>query len=674
MGVGEARICVYLSWRLSPAHLRVVLARYVDVAKAFLGGLRGYSLTWNQLNNPNGRLTQEAHNCHYLLVVLSQMIKERGRLNYRSVHAACCAFNVPTHHLVTMLPEKHYDFVGEVAIRYTWPSGPMRTTNVKTRKTTSTVRNSSTDEVHQYAFSEHRRFELQQNYLERNAWCRYNHEIFCLARYVTRDFTRKIMVDSIEHHRTVTQIQRNRFGDTYRRVRKLLDEVFGAVYIHNVLSDGLTAAVYTLYLILHGLDQYCTPFAYRFKSIGTNNKKQQIIDVQSVSRKLDWYLTGRHQPELLPLNNIQQYPSLDLRSGTIIYPDLELVIHGNIQVTHLTMYSKMRMLHKTMGKSLVHTVMKKKTMSCSSYKTVPADSVLVTSNKLNCNIHGSDTPMVITLIIIGLYNNICGFDDLTTYTTSHSRASTHSYQNGVLNIHTYRKNAMKSYPVTCSKIPHFPALKMQGKCLLHRESVLLNLNNKGAVDKTIRDIYKMIRSSSEVDAKMSSELFHFELVAKEMIDNHVIGMYKIASLLGMSDVQKYITTKETLLTDRLLIGCNPKSNKSEFADKSKFDSETRWKSSKKIKLMDSTKDRKSFLKYLNSEFADMAIDYTNATSRGRWSFIDRINHTSDAVFYSPLTRQIIDRLTVSYDEQKYPDFHRMMQIMTDHLTTECGSV
>ncbi|KAK3773244.1 hypothetical protein RRG08_012369 [Elysia crispata] len=101
---------------------------------------------------------------------------------------------------------------------------------------------------------------------------------------------------------------------------------------------------------------------------------------------------------------------------------------------------------------LVHTVMKKKTMSCSSYKTVPADSVLVTSKKLNCKIHGSDTPMVITLIIIGLYNNICGFDDLTTYTTSHSRASTHSYQNGVLNIHTYRKNAMKSYPATCSKI------------------------------------------------------------------------------------------------------------------------------------------------------------------------------------------------------------------------------
>ncbi|KAK3744807.1 hypothetical protein RRG08_042191 [Elysia crispata] len=179
--------------------------------------------------------------------------------------------------------------------------------------------------------------------------------------------------------------------------------------------------------------------------------------------------------------------------------------------------------------------MKKKTMSCSSYKTVPADSVLVTSNKLNCKIHGSDTPMVITLIItIGLYNNICGFDDLTTYTTSHSRASTHSYQNGVLNIHTYRKNAMKSYPATCSKIPHFPALKMQCKCLLHRESVLLNLNNKGAVDKTIRDIYKMIRSSSEVDAKMSSELFHFELVAKEMIGNHVMGMYKIASLLGMT--------------------------------------------------------------------------------------------------------------------------------------------
>ncbi|KAK3744800.1 hypothetical protein RRG08_042184 [Elysia crispata] len=180
--------------------------------------------------------------------------------------------------------------------------------------------------MHQYAFS-----ELHQNYLERTAWCRYNPEIFCLARYVTRDFTRKIMVDSIEHHRTVTQIQRNRFGDTYRRVRKLLDEVFGAVYIHNVLGDGLTAAVYTLYLILHGLDQYCTPFAYRFESIGTNNKDQQIIDVQSVSRKLDWYLTGRHQPELLPPNNIQQYPSLDLRSGTIIYPDSELVIHGNIQ-------------------------------------------------------------------------------------------------------------------------------------------------------------------------------------------------------------------------------------------------------------------------------------------------------------------------------------------------------
>ncbi|KAK3744806.1 hypothetical protein RRG08_042190 [Elysia crispata] len=90
--------------------------------------------------------------------------------------------------------------------------------------------------------------------------------------------------------------------------------------------------------------------------------------------------------------------------------------------------------------------------------------------------------------------------------------------------------------------------------------------------------------------------------------------------------------------------------------------------------MDSTKDRKSFLKYLNSEFADMAIDFTNGTSRGRWSVIDRINHTSEPVLYSPLTRQIIDRLTVAYNEQKYPDFHRMMQIVTDHLTTECGSV
>lgn len=582
-----------------------------------------------------------------------EMIETHGRCAYMDVHAICCAFNVPTLHLVSLIPKYAVRYLTCIATRTIVTSPPPLT------------------QMHIM-----RGFELMQNSLERHNSFRYHFEVYCLTRKVTNDFKVKIQTDHLFgspdwYENNLTVITR----PLYARLSRLLSEVFGVDY-ETLLGSKITMTILNTYLILNGYEHWCVPFKYNIQRASASDKpEQQVKLMQSYPNKLidkiDWFLTGRHRPLDSRMDNPyvvtvhkRAKPNLDHKCVMLNFPESEAIMHVNIQVAHLRVFSKTRMRYSICGKSLVFTVAKKKTIACSSYKTVPPDNVLRTHITLNFNIHGHDTTMMIALLILDKTTSICGFDDTDPFTTSHNRTSSHSFQNGVMDINHYRHKVMELYPKTCSKVPYFPAVKMTNLGLLHRESVLFN--TKGDVRRAVNQICHIVRTSSEMDLEMATNIYKLESDVREMVDNHILGMVKIAWLLGLTCVSNHIT--EHLKFDRLLIGLNPKTTKSEFADKSKFDSESKGKASKKIKTPDDTKNRKDFLAEVNSMFPDVSIDHANANSRGKWSFLDRINHCPDWTFYSPMMRWIIKTLRRTYTtDSGYHMFNKMLKSMRKHL-------
>lgn len=593
----------------------------------------------DQVTNENKRGTVISQNSFQLLRVLVEMIDVRGEKSFSDVHAICCAFNVPTLHLVNFLPQRHSEaFLSQKSRRFVFSASHQRTT-LRLLKG----------------------FELMQNSMEKHGCFRYLHEVFCLVRKMTADFKYAIT------QRCSTTTVAGAMTHVKTRIERLLGEVFGEQY-EKLLGDGIVMAVLNAYLILNGYQDWCVPFQYDQK-IRTCVNQQERRTVQHFPRqiheKIDWFMTGRHRPlgdATAPVR--LKPPALDHKCVMLDYPDAEAMMHVNIQVAHLRVFSKTRMRYGICGKSLVFTVAKKKTIACSSYKTVVPDNVVMTHNSLNFNIHGYDTTMMTALLMLDKTTDICGFDDTDPYTTSHNRTSSHSFQNGVMDINNYRQKVMENYPKICSKVPYFPAVKMTDLGLLHRETVLFN--TKGDIEKAVNQIYRIVRSSAEIDLDLAHTLYRLESEVREMVDNHILGMVKVANLFGMKRLVDGMT--KLVKFDRLLVALNPKTTKSEFADKSKFDSESKGKASKKIKIPDETKDRRGFIIDMNETFPDVSIDHANANSRGKWSFLDRINHSPDWTFYSPMTRLILHKLKDAYGKDRgFVSFNDMVDTILRHL-------
>ena len=163
-------------------------------------------------------------------------------------------------------------------------------------------------------------------------------------------------------------------------------------------------------------------------------------------------------------------------------------------------------------------------------------------------------------------------------------------------------------------------------------------------------------------------MYWLETKTKELVDNHILGMFKLAYLFGLKDTAQ--RTPDVLTFDRLLITFNPKTCKSEFADKSKFDSESKGKASKKIKLVNKDRDRAGFIRQLSESFNDMFIDFANANSRGKWSYTDRINHSPDWVFYSPIMKYIVLKLQTKYNGIEFTSFNAVLSMIQAEMNSE----
>lgn len=630
----EARTCVFLSGRLSPPNIRVVLVTYADVNEAFFGG-NGYCQTLAQLKGAQPRPSQWHINSQKLLELTAEMLV--SSCGAATAHAVCCAFNVPVYHLLIVVPDH--------ATRYALINRAV----ARTRLTRKYVK---------YKLNAYEEFSLYKKSTERNGWWRNTYEIHCLCRFLTADFTRKIV---FKHGMATTTTFQPSDIVLYRRIYRLIHQGFGDKYI-NLLGDAVVEATYIAYALLTrpnspaAADRFSFSYCLCLRKL-PHVREPVVQNKASPAVNLNWFLAGKHAP----LDNGGQRTDevrieTEPRYKTLVFAPLEATMHVNVLVAHVKVLSKERMLHGITGKSLVFTVIKKKTAACSSYKAVEADWCVPTCNSLNFNIQGYDLSLMTALVVIHKFKQICSIDDMEPLVVSHSRYSTHSFQNGIVNTNSYRQRIIRDNDGTCSKVPHFPVVKMVKMGLLHRETVLVNV--KSDVQCVAENIHGIINRSAEIDPALTTLVYQLETEVNELVDNQVLGIFKTAYLFGREDAARAIS--KTLLFDRLLVGLNPKSTKSEFADKSRFDSESRSKSSKKIKVIDKTKDRKGFLTELDTIFPDVFIDPFNSNSRGKWSYADRINHSPDWMFYSPFTLMMLARLREIYPGEMFPSFNEMI--------------
>jgi hypothetical protein len=635
---GEARSCVFLSGRLSPPDIKVVLATYADVNNAFFGG-GGYCQTLAQLTGAHPRSSYCHNNSQKLLELTTEMLS--SGCGPRTAHSICCAFNVPVYHLLKVIP----DHAAQVKL--------MKVASSRTHLTSKLTKS----KIYEY-----KQFALFKKSRERNGWWRHAYEMMCLCRFLTADFTVIIVGKNADYFRPSNP-------RLYRRVVRLIEDGFGGNY-EALLGGAAAESAYLAYsLVTDCHSEVGTEedvFSYTLRPRTYSRGRTEIMGSSPVNY-MDWFLAGKHEPAATTPKVaavVEERASLGARYETLTFPSLEATMHINVQVAHVKVLSKERMLHGVSGKSLVFTVIKKKTVACSSYKAVEADWCVPTCNSLNFNIQGYDLSIMAALVALHKFKRFCSIDDMEPLVVSHARYSTHSFQNGVQNINSFRHKVVRDNDSTCSKVPHFPVVKMVGMGLLHRETVLVNV--KPDIEDVAKTIYGVIRGASEIDPRLSELVYELETKVNELVDNQILGIFKTAYMFGREEAARALP--DTLLFDRLLVGLNPKTTKSEFADKSKFDSESKGKASKKIKTTDKSKDRKGFLAELDATFPDVFIDPFNSNSRGKWSFVDRFNHSPDWMFYSKFTLKMLDTLRELYPRREFPSFNKM----TDEMHRECS--
>lgn len=623
---------VFLSGQLSQHGIKVVVTSYYDLDITFLGG-KGYCQTFAALTGKDPRKSLEELNSHRLIELLADILKQGESCVV--VHGVCCALNVPTYHLMMV--------IRDVA------------TEKNVSKAFTTRVQLSPKFVKRNAGVLYKEFYLLKRSLERNAWYRHAYEIFCLCRLLTSDFTKRV---EGTHGQPLDRV-------LYRRVERLVQEAFGPNYAAS-LGVNIVFAAYTAYALLVAGAEEAEEFDYTRVSGGSSETSSWIPSTklpEGPRAALDPFLSGKHQPAgSAPALYLETPPNTPVKCAMLNLPSSEATLHVNVQVSHVKVLSKERMLHGVSGKSLVCTVVKKKTVACSSYKTVEPDWCVPTSNSLNFNIHGYDLSVMNALVALRKMRAICSADELAPIAVSHIRSSTHSFQNGVLNTNVYRRTILKKNIDTCFTVPDFPAVTMLNLGLLHRETVLMNVKGSNATEKSALAISKIIREAAEIDERLYTLLYELETETKELVDNHILGMFKVAYLFGKEDAARSIP--RSILFDRLLVGFNPKTCKSEFSDKSKYDSESKGKASKKIKLVDRYRGRKAFLKRASILFPDVFVDPSNANSRGKWSFTDKINHSPDWVFYSDFMGRLLAELRSKYrPADRFSSLHRMIDMM-----------
>ena len=664
MGGREGRVSFWLSRRFQKF---IVFGTLRDIDNYYFQG-KGYKITLQDFEECNIRKSKP-----YSTILLSAVIELVDEHNdYCTAHSICVAFSIPLYHVIKFLPrvsgENFLNFC--LVVPFDVPH--------------YTAQNNK--------LLMHTGFKCYKNAVERSFWLKHDYEIYCLVRLLTEDFMYYIDGEDENYfYWNGLNVGRRWLIPTFERIKTILKNVFGSKY-GLLLGKSIAPSVLNAYLILH--DYPSVSFVYKKNKIhsgtkrlfkknnnnnnnnntrGRNNYFDSYVNTD-IGNKLRWFIGGTYGPYTAKERLRDAHKEVPRHNFTpnflckvIVNPETKYTAHINVQVTHVKIVSKEIMLYDVSGKSLAHTMSKKKTMSGSSYKTIKPDYCLSTPNTINFNIQGYDLGLILAILLFKSWKKICACDKSEPASTSHCRYSSNSLQNGLLDTNDYRYKMMIKYPTRCVKVPHFPVVDVCDVGLLHRESLLFNLNKTNPL-RDINGLYGMIKECSEKDSFLEDFIYSIEVGNKELMDNHVLGMIKTLYALDLKELARKIPHK--LKYDRLLIAFNPKTTKSEFADKSKFDSESKGKASKKIKIVDPNKSRKNFLKKIESLFPDVFIDPTNANSRGKWSYLDKLNHSSDRFFYSDFAKFYVKTLRKVFNTNS-GNFKRtnfMLLLMQDEMT------
>ncbi len=504
---------------------------------------------------------------------------------------------------------------------------------------------------------------------ERTRAYRHHFHVLVLAAAATNMFTRRVMSDG-EIKKKKTK-KGNKKTLVEKRVRRLLtEEIFTMPdKCFKVMGEGIVEVVSTMYGMLLGLlygDEEIP--SYRFVEVNEQGLfwRNKVTGNTDPVHTLEWFLAGNwwlsRQPrgcDRPPKPAAFDPPYI---CSAIDAPDLKTVIHVNVQVAHWVLNAKERMGVKVHGRSLVRTVEKKKRVAASGYKNVSPDEVLHTPNSVNFNIHGHDLLLWITILNIERNTRVCSVDRTNHVKVSHIRSSTNSLQHGVMDTNHYRWELLDKFPDAFKKLERFPAVVAANLGLVHREAVLLD--EKDDPKRSAAKLREYIHTVAAVDHELADKVYQVERETREILDNHVLGIIKVNHFYeGSSSVI------DDLTFDRMLVAQNPKMSKSEFADKSRFDAESKGKASKKIKLVDKTKNRSVFLHRMNAKHKDLFVDPSNTNTRGKWGVLDRIHHSPDAVFYSKFTYLLLRRLRRKYSHhEQFVEMVNDMMVEIKHAT------
>ncbi|GFR77331.1 hypothetical protein ElyMa_003965200 [Elysia marginata] len=660
------RLCAHLSLRLSPPHVHVIVGTFDDLNGAFFD-YRGYDLTVSQIDDSALRLTQFHHNSYRLLETIADMLRLGNVKSMRDAHVVCAALSVPAYHVVRLFAAGGGD-----AKRVCGGFLDYCTTRFTVGSTTKRKR--------LLLLTPHR---LHRRSLENCRSYRHAVEIYALVRRLTRDFSVKI--EGVEFADPVPPVYRQ----TYKRIRRLVLGVFGD-NCASLLGVNISIAAFNAYLCLYCPGAALVPFRYSIRPVtGTTDSDAAKLEkrvANTVRDTMDLFLVGiypprtsRHCDEEDQRQQQQQQSSMWKRwlflddkrvCKNMTYDDLNTSVTINNQVVRVHVHSKKRLEHGISGKSLVTMVFKNPLMTGSAYKDIDEDMVLTMENTINTNLHGYDSTLILMLLTMSMFSGYCTVDRLAPFDQSHNRYSTNSFQNGVIDTNSYRNTVMSRYSDICIKVNNFPAIELPNlKVYLHRESVSLDVTpgSESELPLRLKKVKKIIGSASEMDACLERDLYRYmERPTKELVDKRSIGMFKMAHLCGRHDLKRRLC--DLIVCDRYLLAFDAKRSKSDFANKSRFEPDSRGKTSKRLKSHDADKNRVAFQEAVSARIPDASSDPHNSNPRGTWSVSDKVLiNSSDWLFYSPMMLYLIDEMRRLYPAAANPNINELVSMVWDNI-------
>lgn len=639
----EFRLAAHLSLRLSPPHVNVIVGCLDDLDGVFFG-YRGYDLTVSQLLDASQRVSVFHHNSYRLLETIVNILNTPGGKAIADAYAVCVALSVPAYHVVVMM-------TGGSPIET--PSQPLLSFLNHCTYRISVGSATKNDQV--LLLTPHR---VHRRRFENHESCRHAVEVYALVRFLTKNFT--LTIDGLEFTSGVPSI----YKQTFARITRRIADVFGDTH-KSFLGVNVAIATFNAYLTIYHPEADLVEFDYTLTPRkACDARKCQRDDITTVRETMNFFLVGIYSPHTTrncDANSIEDASTSMWRRWlaaddqrvckNLTYDDLHLSVPISNQVLRVRVHSNKRLEYDIPGKSLVTMVFKNPSMTGSAYKDIDEDMVLRTENTINTNLHGFDGMLILMLLNFSLYVEYCDVDRRSPFDQSHNRYNTNSFQNGVIDTNSFRNTVMDSYNDVCMKVPNFPAIQIPSlKLFLHRESVGVDVppDDVSELHERLTKLKKIISNCAETDSSLEKDLYWFmERPTKELVDRRSIGMFKVAHICGKNKLKRKL--RDLVTCDRYLLAFDAKKSKSDFANRSRFEPDSKGKTSKRLKAHDNQKNRAEFQEEVSSKIPDATSDPHNSNHRGTWSPSDTmLVNPPDRLFYSPMMLYLTKRLQMMY--------------------------